>query len=106
MNYYSGASTSMECISKDNNNRLFIIELILHCSDISNPFKPFEMCAKWADLVMAEFFDQGDQERALGFDISPGFDRKTTNLFNMQMGFIEFVVAPLISGNVYTLIII
>ncbi len=97
MSYYRGETTCMECL-KDNNNRLFIMELFLHCSDISNPFKPFNVCAKWADLVMAEFFDQGDKERALGFDISPGFDRNTTNLNNMQMGFIEFVVQPLIAG--------
>ena len=88
----------MECFTNDASNKLFVIELLLHCSDISNPFKPFDVCARWADLVMTEFFEQGDQERELGFDISPGFDRNTTNLFNMQMGFIEFVVAPLISG--------
>lgn len=87
----------MECL-RDNNNRIFVMELLLHCSDISNPFKPFDICYKWAELVMAEFFAQGDQERALGFDISPGFDRNTTNVFNMQMGFIEFVVSPLISA--------
>ena len=97
--YYSGEVADMECL-KDNNNRYFIMELLLHSSDISNPFKPFDICAKWADLVMAEFFAQGDQERALGFDISPGFDRNVTNIFNMQMGFIEFVVAPLIGGKV------
>ena len=28
------------------------MELILHCSDISNPFKPYDLCAKWADLVV------------------------------------------------------
>ena len=99
MHYYSGEADTMECLSTDANNRLFVMELVLHCADISNPFKPFDICAKWADLVMAEFFGQGDQERALGFDISPGFDRNTTNIFNMQMGFIEFVVQPLISGR-------
>ena len=99
MQYYSGEADTMECLSKDGNNRLFVMELVLHCADISNPFKPFDICAKWADLVMSEFFGQGDKERALGFDISPGFDRTTTNIFNMQMGFIEFVVSPLVSGN-------
>lgn len=98
-NYYTGDAATMECL-KDTNNRFFIMEVLLHSSDISNPFKPFPICAKWADLVMAEFFAQGDQERDLGFDISPGFDRTVTNIFNMQMGFIEFVVAPLISAVV------
>ncbi len=99
MNFYSGETTTMECLSSDLNNRLFVMEIILHCSDINNPIKPFAICAKWAELVVAEFFYQGDKERALGFDISPGFDRNTTNIFNMQMGFIEFVVSPLICGK-------
>ncbi|RYH32744.1 hypothetical protein EON65_00150 [archaeon] len=34
------------------------MELVLHCSDISNPFKPFALCAKWADLVVEEFCQQ------------------------------------------------
>ena len=105
MSYYKGETEKMDCIS-DNNNRMFVMEVLLHSSDISNPFKPFPICAKWADLVMAEFFAQGDAERELGFDISPGFDRRVTNKFNMQMGFIEFVVAPLISGMFFILLIL
>jgi len=77
------------------------MELVLHCSDISNPFKPFNICAKWADLVVEEFCLQGDKEKALGVEVSPMCDRDQINLCNMQMGFIEFVVAPLIIGEFY-----
>ena len=73
------------------------MELFLHCADISNPYKPFNICSKWADLVSKEFFAQGDKEKAGGMDISPMMDRYTSNLYNMQMGFIEFVVSPLIN---------
>lgn len=76
-----------------------ILELILHCSDISNPFKPYELCAQWADLVVEEFFQQGDAERSMGLEISPMCDRNAVNLCNMQMGFIEFAVAPLITSK-------
>jgi hypothetical protein len=41
----------IDCMS-DDKNRIFIMELVLHCSDISNPFKPYALCAKWADLVV------------------------------------------------------
>lgn len=75
------------------------MELVLHCSDISNPFKPYDLCAKWADLVVEEFCQQGDKEREMGLEISPMCDRNNINLCNMQMGFIEFVVAPLIIGK-------
>jgi cAMP-specific phosphodiesterase 4 len=73
----------------------------LHCSDISNPFKPYELCAKWADLVVEEFFQQGDTEREMGLEISPMCDRNSVALCNMQMGFIEFAVAPLINSTLF-----
>ena len=95
--FCTGNSDVVECMA-DEKNRLFLMELMLHSSDISNPFKPFVICAKWADLVAEEFFRQGDKERDSGMDISPMMDRNNSNLFNMQMGFIEFVVSPLVIG--------
>ena len=77
---------------------MLILELVLHCSDVSNPFKPFSICAEWADLVVAEFSSQGDREKAEGLEVSPMMDRAQIVLCNMQMGFIEFVVSPLISN--------
>jgi hypothetical protein len=35
----------------------------------------------------------------MGLEVSPMCDRDTISLCNMQMGFIEFVVAPLIIGK-------
>ena len=75
------------------------MELILHCADISNPLKPFDVSLIWSDLVIEEFCQQGDQEKKLGLEISPMCDRSQIQLCNMQMGFIEFVVAPLIIGE-------
>eukprot|EP00981_Chlorochromonas_danica_P011321 scaffold3873_cov177-Ochromonas_danica.AAC.1 len=93
--FCSGQKDFIDCFREDK-HRLFIMELVLHCSDISNPFKPYDLCAKWADLVVEEFCQQGDKERELGLEISPMCDRTNINLANMQMGFIEFVVAPLV----------
>ena len=76
--------------------RLFMMEIMLHCADISNPYKPFEQCSKWADLVLFEFCAQGDREKKEGLEVSPMMDRDAINLYNMQLGFIEFMVAPLI----------
>lgn len=87
----------------DAQQRLFVLELLLHCADISNPYKPFEICAKWADLVVVEFCLQGDREKKEGLEVSMGMDRDTLVLCNMQMGFIDFVVAPLIIGMIYAL---
>jgi len=35
----------------------------------------------------------------MGLEVSPMCDRAAVSLCNMQMGFIEFVVAPLIIGS-------
>lgn len=98
-----GHQEGIECFGEDK-NRIFVMELFLHCADISNPYKPFDICANWADLVSQEFFSQGDKERAAGIDVSPMMDRDTSNLFNMQMGFIEFVVSPLVNSKSFLII--
>lgn len=95
--FCSGETDLMEIEDKD---RLFLMEICLHCADISNPYKPFKICSRWADLVVEEFASQGDRERSEGLEISPMMDRATIQLCNMQMGFIEFVVAPLIMAVV------
>ncbi len=95
-----GEKESIECFREDN-NRLFVLELLLHCADISNPYKPFEICHKWCLLVVEEFSLQGDREKAEKLEVSPMCDRNAIVLTNMQMGFIEFVVTPLISGWIF-----
>ena len=72
-----------------------MIRLMLHSADISNPTKPFAVCREWALLVMTEFFAQGDREKELGIPVQPLNDRTVVNVAQSQMGFIEFVVAPL-----------
>lgn len=49
--FCTGGKDVIDCMT-DDKNRIFVMELILHCSDISNPFKPYALCAKWADLVV------------------------------------------------------
>lgn len=94
-----GQQEQILCLA-DEKSKLFFMEVLLHSSDISNPFKPFAICEQWADLVVAEFFQQGDKEAAMGMDISPMMDRRNSNMYNMQLGFIEFVVSPLINSVV------
>lgn len=42
-----------------------------------------------------EFFKQGDRERRLNLPVTAICDRKTNNLPRIQVGFIDYVVAPL-----------
>ncbi len=53
------------------------------------------VCSKWTELVMEEFFLQGDKEASLGMPVSPFYDREKTNVAQCQMGFINVLVKPL-----------
>lgn len=39
-------------------DRTFMMNLFLHCADISNPARPKAIQDRWAELVLKEFFDQ------------------------------------------------
>jgi len=72
-----------------------VMNALLHCADISNPMKPWELCHRYADMVLDEFFAQGDKERELGMPVQFLNDRTKVSRPNSQVGFIEFVIAPL-----------
>jgi hypothetical protein len=103
----------LENYKKSRNNETYLVSLIketseeskfdrqqemlnffIHCADISNPTKPTVVCVKWTELVMKEFFDQGDLEKNLNLPISFLCDRSTTNIPKSQIGFINNIVMP------------
>ena len=75
--------------------RLQTLSVLLHAADISNPAKPWSLCHHWADLVLNEFWLQGDRERKLGLPLSYLCDRYSVSAARSQVGFIDVVVAPL-----------
>ncbi|XP_037085681.1 calcium/calmodulin-dependent 3',5'-cyclic nucleotide phosphodiesterase 1-like [Pollicipes pollicipes] len=74
-----------------------ILNLVLHCCDISHPSKDWELHSHWTRLLLDEFFLQGDKEKELGLPLSPLCDRATTLVPQSQTGFIEFIVEPSMS---------
>lgn len=76
------------------------IELFLHFADVSNPLKPFVICKAWAGRVLDEFFSQGDEEKQLGLPVGMMNDRNKVNRPGSQHGFINFLVAPLVTHTV------
>jgi cAMP-specific phosphodiesterase 4 len=88
-------STNVSVTFKTDDERQLMLNVLLHCADISNAVKPNELCVKWASRVLEEFFNQGDRERSRGMSISPMMDRETTSVGLSQINFIEFVIAPL-----------
>ena len=91
-----GAASGKEPLSEDDQN--FAVAMLLHCSDISNPAKPFAAYADWTDRVLAEFYHQGVAEGAAGLNVSPFFDRAKPGVGKMQTGFINFIVRPIFTA--------
>merc|ERR1719359_1611376 len=77
-------------------SRKLLVKLFLHFADISNSMKPFRICRIWAWQVLEEFFLQGDAEKRLAVPVQTLNDREKVNRPFSQVGFIEFLVSPLI----------
>jgi len=77
------------------NDRIQVLQNMVHCSDLSNPTKPLDIYRKWVDRIMEEFFRQGDRERDAGMEISPMCDRHNATIEKSQVGFIDYIVHPL-----------
>ena len=67
--------------------RIQVLQNMIHCADLSNPTKPLEIYKKWVDVLLEEFYQQGDKEKELGLDISPMCDRLNTTVAKSQVGF-------------------
>lgn len=83
----------METITKPN-DQMRLLGHVLHSADISNVSKPFDYANAWVQLVMSEFFKQGDKEKDLNLPVSPLCDRQKTDVDASEVGFIKFVVKP------------
>ena len=65
------------------------MNVLIHSADISNPTKPFEIYFQWAELVVREFYEQGDKEKKLNMPCS--CDRNKVTIYQSQLGFINFI---------------
>ncbi|OMJ67713.1 hypothetical protein SteCoe_35049 [Stentor coeruleus] len=82
------------CGVTDEEDRLLVMEMMMHASDIGNPSRPWKFCYEWANKVMNEFFAQGDKEREMGLTISNLCDRHSVIIPKAQIGFIELFIEP------------
>eukprot|EP00736_Rhodelphis_marinus_P008344 Rmarinus@m.10004 len=81
----------------DPRDKLLLLRMILHLSDISNPVKPFRIALKWTTAITAEFFRQGSREKALGIKLTPMCDEENHDVVASQVGFLTHIVKPLFS---------
>jgi len=81
-------------------NVQLVVNMFLHLADISNPMKPWALCERLAHLCLDEFFAQGDLEKEAGLPVQMLNDRDKVNRPNSQVGFIEFVITPLVEASI------
>jgi len=72
------------------------LRIMLKCADLGHLATPWTEHCKWVDRLEQEFFEQGDQEKDLGFEeISFLMDREVSGVSQNQSGFFDFVASPL-----------
>lgn len=83
--------------SPEETQRLALLKIVLKCSDVGHPARPTAVHEMWSDSIQTEFFAQGDQERALGYEVVGPLNRFGDSLAKGQIGFINFLVKPMFS---------
>ncbi|KAI8077976.1 uncharacterized protein B0P05DRAFT_119680 [Gilbertella persicaria] len=78
----------------DEPERLSFSCILLHATDISNTVRAWPISKQWSDLIVQEFFRQGDAEKAAGLAVSPGMDRNMATQASISLKFGDFVVKP------------
>eukprot|EP01060_Flectonema_neradi_P008776 TRINITY_DN16286_c0_g1_i1.p1 TRINITY_DN16286_c0_g1~~TRINITY_DN16286_c0_g1_i1.p1 ORF type:complete len:703 (+),score=115.79 TRINITY_DN16286_c0_g1_i1:727-2835(+) len=73
----------------------FLLKIMLHAADISNPTKSKEAYLSWTAAVMTEFWCQGDVQKQLGLAVSPMCDVDTIDVAKCQLGFLGMMVKPI-----------
>ncbi|XP_039182239.1 calcium/calmodulin-dependent 3',5'-cyclic nucleotide phosphodiesterase 1A-like isoform X3 [Crotalus tigris] len=85
----------LQCLQLvDRTHKDKIMSFLVHVADISHPAKPWELHHRWSEALLEEFFEQGDKEAEMGLPISSLCDRRTTNIAESQIGFIDVIGKP------------
>jgi len=76
-------------------DRNLALTMAVKMADISNCGRPQKLYHGWCNVIVDEFFQQGDRERLQGMPVSPFMDRYTTVMSKGQIGFMNYIVMPL-----------
>eukprot|EP00930_Biecheleria_cincta_P025392 TRINITY_DN1808_c0_g1_i1.p1 TRINITY_DN1808_c0_g1~~TRINITY_DN1808_c0_g1_i1.p1 ORF type:complete len:1028 (+),score=203.23 TRINITY_DN1808_c0_g1_i1:64-3147(+) len=78
----------------------FLVEVMVHAADISNPYMPPDISNRWAACLNEEFTQQVADEEYMGLPVTAFMaglnDRQVAA--KALMGFIDFVITPLTSS--------
>lgn len=76
-------------------DRQLLVGFLLHCADLCNPTLPHDMSVRIAESLGEEFEAQAARERELGHPVSVMLAPTALKKAEMEIGFVQFVVAPL-----------
>jgi hypothetical protein len=72
---HSLASRTFATHPTTDERQLLLLQVALHCADVSNTAKPWNLYGKWLERITEEFYLQGDLERSMNMPVSYAFDR-------------------------------
>lgn len=76
-------------------DRVYLLSMAVKCADLGHSCKPLDLHQKWSELVIEEFFTQGDLEKDKGMPVSMYCDRDNTDVPKSQSGFLRNICLPL-----------
>ena len=78
-------------------DKLALLDLIVHCSDLAHPAKSFDLCLRWSLLVRQEFISQAKEEAALDLPVTAYMKdlENVQSYLKNEVSFATFVVKPL-----------
>jgi hypothetical protein len=79
-------------INQPQQNKISLCRILLHAADISNMARPWLISKQWSDLIVQEFFAQGDEEKRLKMTISPGMDRQMCSQQSISLKFHQLIL--------------
>eukprot|EP01128_Nolandella_sp_AFSM9_P007509 TRINITY_DN4133_c0_g1_i1.p1 TRINITY_DN4133_c0_g1~~TRINITY_DN4133_c0_g1_i1.p1 ORF type:complete len:618 (+),score=142.26 TRINITY_DN4133_c0_g1_i1:26-1855(+) len=85
----------------DQEDLVVVLTVLMKCGDLSNEVRPQKCAARWAQMVLTEFFAQSDKERELELSVTPFMDRGRIIIANEQINFITKLCTPLYKGLIY-----
>uniref|UniRef100_A0A0G4GEP1 PDEase domain-containing protein n=1 Tax=Chromera velia CCMP2878 TaxID=1169474 RepID=A0A0G4GEP1_9ALVE len=75
-----------------------MLKMFMKLSDLGHAAKPWPLHGQWSRFINAEFINQGRKEIELGLPISPLCDESKANLEKDQVGFLTYIVLPMLSA--------
>jgi cAMP-specific phosphodiesterase 4 len=78
-------------------DKVALIELIVHTSDLAHAAKTFDICLRWSLLVRQEFISQAKEEAVLGLPVTAYMKdlEDTKSYLKNEVSFTTFIVKPL-----------